>query len=107
MLQSHTAKVSPPISGTRPRVTYIDWNTPGPSSLLNQFPSPSRQQAWLGRVPEPERERAQMFNQHSPVLLLPVFLSTGNPLQDDPWESGVALLIYRAGAISETSPADN
>lgn len=48
-----------------------------------------------------------MFNQHSPVLLLPEFLSTGNPLQDNPWESGVALLIYRAGAISETSPADN
>lgn len=42
----------------------------------------------------------------SPLLLLPVFLSTGNPLQDNLWETTEAFYIYKTGVVSEASPVD-
>ena len=65
----------------------------GPSCLLSRFPCPRSMQASFGQGWwRAEGLRHRYSTCAAPTLRLPVFLSTGNPLQDNLWETMGSLL---------------
>ena len=77
------------------------WNEAGwlaaigrdPSCLLSRFPCPRSMQASFGQGCWPAEGLGHRYSTcAAPTLRLPVFLSTGNPLQDNLWETMGSLL---------------
>lgn len=65
----------------------------GPSCLLSRFPCPRSMQASFGQGWWQAEGLGHRYSTcAAPTLRLPVFLSTGNPLQDNLWETMGSLL---------------